>query len=89
MGLFVDEITNQADQVIRRQLMSNISVAELNTMAGELGIPLVTKFRKDRLPHYLLTEEQRITAISGGATPIVWKSEEWRAVHKYAKNLPR
>ena len=89
MGLFVDEVTNHEDRVIRRQLMSNVSVAELNTMAGSLGIPLVAKFRKDRLPHYRLTEEQRTTAISEGATPIEWKSEEWRSVFEYAKNLPR
>ena len=89
MGLFVDEITNQNAQVIRRQLMSNISVAELNTMAGSLGIPLVEKFRADRLPHYQLTEEQRTTAISEGAKPIEWKSEEWRSVFEYAKKLPR
>ncbi len=89
MGLFVDEITNQKDQVIRRQLMSNVSVAELNTMAGSLGIPLVAKFRKDRLPHYRLTEKQRSTAISEGATAIEWKSDEWRSVFEYAKKLPR
>jgi len=89
MGLFVDEITNLKDQVIRRVLMSNMSISELNSMATSLGIPLVEKFRQDRLPHYRLTEEQRITAISEGATPIVWKSEEWRSVFEYAKKLPR
>jgi len=89
MALFVDEITNHDDRIIRRQLMSNMSISELNTMASSLGIPLVDKFRVDRLPHYLLTEDQRITAISGGAKAIGWNTEEWRVVHNYAKNLPR
>ncbi len=89
MGLFVDEITNHDDRIIRRQLMSNMSISELNEMATSLGIPLVVKFRKDRLPHYLLTEDQRTTAIQEGAKPIGWNTEEWRVVHNYAKNLPR
>jgi len=89
MGLFVDEITDSKDKIIRRMLMSNMSISELNSMATSLGIPLVEKFRADRLPHYLLTEDQRTTAISEGAKPIEWKSEEWRTVHQYAKKLPR
>jgi len=89
MALFVDEITNSDSEVIRRMLMSNLSVAELNGMATSLGIPLVEPFRVDRLPHYLLNPEQRIQAISEGASPIIWKSPEWRVVHEYAKNLPR
>jgi len=89
MGLFVDEITNKDQEVIRRMLMSNLSIEELNGMATTLGIPLVTKFRVDRLPHYLLSAEQRVTALAGGADPIIWRSPEWRRVHEYAKNLPR
>jgi len=89
MALFVDEITNRSQEVIRRMLMSNLSVEELNEMATTLGIPLVQPFRDDRLPHYLLSSEQRTVAISGGASPIIWKSPEWRVVHEYAKNLPR
>jgi len=89
MGLFVDEITNRSSEVIRRMLMSNMSIEELNAMATTLGIPLVDKFRIDRLPHYLLTAQQRTTAIAEGAKPIVWKSPEWITVHGYAKNLPR
>jgi len=89
MGLFVDEITNNSTEVIRRMLMSNMSITELNGMATSLGIPLVTSFRKDRLPHYLLTAEQRVQALAGGASPIIWKSPEWRTVHEYAKKLPR
>jgi len=89
MGLFVDEITNRSSEVIRRMLMSNMSVDELNAMATSLGIPLVAEFRIDRLPHYLLTAQQRTQAIAEGAKPIVWKSPEWITVHGYAKNLPR
>jgi len=89
MGLFVDEQVGTEGVVLRRMMMSNISVTELNAEAFKLGIPLVEQFAKNRLPHYMLTEPQRLTAIADGAEAIAYNSQEWRTVHAYAKKLPR
>lgn len=89
MAIFVDEQTNQDGQVIRRMMMSNISVSELTTEASRLGLPIVASFPTNRLPHYFLTAAQRSNSVENGAEELTWKSEEWRTIHSAAVKLPR
>ena len=89
MALFVDEQQKHDGTIIRRMMMSNLSIAELNAEAEKLKIPVVETFRIDRLPHYMLTEAQRLEAVADGAQEVAYNSPEWRDVHRYAVKLPR
>jgi len=88
MSVYVDETKSSAGDVVRRVLMSDESIEQLNAMAASVGMPTVT-FTKRQLPHYQLSHDQMRLAIEKGAVIHIYNSAEWRAVHRRAKKLPR
>jgi len=92
MGKFVDSVKGSDGTVYRRMLMSNQSVEELNVAGVSVGLPF-TVFKKNTLPHFIISHDQMDALIAGGATEIPYASPEWMRVHKAAveigRNLPK
>ena len=88
MANYVDELKGSDGTMVRVLMMSNDSIAELNEMAVKLGLP-ETVFKKNTLPHFVITHDQRDQAVQLGAIPIKYADPQWRRVHAAAVKIGR